>query len=312
MRTAECYEPDDAILKSPWLNVAHARENYAPRLLRIRRRSFTADIIRSLDLGHHAHRHTVYHLIYYLKGRNTITIDQHPVAVRHGQLVCIDPNVFHNVVPHEQQACVFLTLMFCFETRKGTALKLPFAALLRELSGQEVLLPQVVDDRGGRLRWFFSCLEQTALKSRSPSLPAVGYALVGLLNELASLGHQPTAVPVVPDDMESVRKYLLANLANKVSIQDLLPVAKLSRSHLLAKFKQTFGHSPIDYLIRERVDRAKLYLSYSSKRNKEIAALCGLNSEYYFNRIFKSHTGMTPGAFRRATHGLRRGGKVSR
>jgi AraC-like DNA-binding protein len=68
-------------------------------------------------------------------------------------------------------------------------------------------------------------------------------------------------------------------------------------------FRRTFAHhtglSPHQYQLQLRVGRARTLLSETALAVKEIAFRSGFESEQYFCRLFKSKTGISPGAWRR-------------
>lgn len=290
------------LLASPWLRLVHEGEAYAPHLLRIRKRVFSSEMIRLLDLEPHAHSHGVYHLIFYLDGCNTIRIDRQRIAVRAGQMVLINPGVRHNVIPREPRECSFLTLMFTYQN-SDRQLSLTFEQLLGKLLGTELHLQPVLEDGSGALHSFFTCLEQDVLKRRERNLERVGFCLAGLFNAIQGICLHRNLGRAIPDDVLAVQHYMLQNLDRAVTIHDLTRVAHLSRSYLIGKFKQYCGMSPIDFLIHARVEKAKTYLQHSSTRIKEIAWRCGFQSEFYFCKTFKKRVGRTPGEFRRENAG---------
>jgi AraC-like DNA-binding protein len=55
---------------------------------------------------------------------------------------------------------------------------------------------------------------------------------------------------------------------------------------------------PNKYIQSKRIERAQLLLLSTNNSLKQIAEKVGLENVSYFTRIFKSHTGKTPGAFR--------------
>lgn len=299
MNTPHYYEPKTPPpLQSPWLRVELDQQAYLPHLVRIRKRVFPASMISKLDLARHGHAHRIYHMIYYLEGANTILVDDHTVDVRAGQMVLIDPDVFHNVVPREPHDCAFLTLMFTYQSG-DRLLSLSFDQLLERLTGIPFAPITVVDDPNRTFRSIFTCLDKEVLGRREKDMRQVSACLAGLLNGLSMYTLRSERLQSIPDDILVVQRYLLENLEHPVTIQDLIDVSHLSRSHLIGKFKTHFGLSPIDYLIQERVEKAKTYLLHSTKRVKEIAWLCGFQSEYYFCKTFKKRTNQTPGAFRK-------------
>ncbi len=294
------YEPPCPIcLNDTWLRLTFGKRTYAPHLVRLRMRRFPATMIRQFDPRPREHSHRIYHLVYFLEGSNTISLATQPVPVRAGQLVLIDPDVSHDIVPREPRDCAFITLMFTYQCG-SKLLALPFTELLAKLTNRRTEPGQTVDDHYGRLRSFFAFLQNEVLEKSTRCPENIGYCLAGLLNELAGTALHGSRKDQIPEDMLVVRQYLLNNLDRELTISHLTRIAHISRSHLLDKFKRYYGISPIAFLIRERIEKAKAYLLHSSRRIKEIAGLCGFKSEYYFNKTFKKHTRLTPGQFRKA------------
>jgi AraC-like DNA-binding protein len=64
-------------------------------------------------------------------------------------------------------------------------------------------------------------------------------------------------------------------------------------------FRQEVGTTPIKYLQRYRVNRARQLLAESDKSIAEIARIVGFSDSGYFSRIFHRETGVSPEEFRR-------------
>ena len=82
-----------------------------------------------------------------------------------------------------------------------------------------------------------------------------------------------------------------------ISAADLSAVSGISASHLRELFKKTYGETPNHYLNRIRVERAKEMIASGMFTISEVACACGFQNVYYFNRVFKSFTGITPGRY---------------
>jgi len=70
----------------------------------------------------------------------------------------------------------------------------------------------------------------------------------------------------------------------------------LSEVHFRRLFKRYTGKSPKDFIISSKVSRAKEYLS-QGKSIKQTAVLLGFSDMFYFMRLFKKASGVTPGKF---------------
>ncbi|WP_176835477.1 MULTISPECIES: helix-turn-helix domain-containing protein [unclassified Paenibacillus] len=85
---------------------------------------------------------------------------------------------------------------------------------------------------------------------------------------------------------------------------DLMHIAGLHRisvPNLSRAFKEKLGENFSDYLIRSRMTKAKEWLAHTRMPIAEIAERLNYSNVQNFNRIFKQHTGMTPGAYRNRT-----------
>nr|WP_309224485.1 helix-turn-helix transcriptional regulator [Halomicronema sp. CCY15110] len=58
------------------------------------------------------------------------------------------------------------------------------------------------------------------------------------------------------------------------------------------------SRSPSQYLLQQRVERAKQLLKRTDKPIVEIALACGFNSQRHLSRKFRHLTGMRPKAYR--------------
>ena len=96
----------------------------------------------------------------------------------------------------------------------------------------------------------------------------------------------------------SVLSYIDEHIAEPLNIAQLAALARLEKNRFTAEFHQAFGIPPKQYLVRYRINSAKHLLLTTPMGIKEIACRVGYDNEYFFYRIFKKHTGVTPSEFR--------------
>lgn len=94
-------------------------------------------------------------------------------------------------------------------------------------------------------------------------------------------------------------EYIYENYSVDISIKELSAMEGLSETHYRTLFKSLFGISPCQYIIDRRVESAMVYLKETEKKLSEIASIVGYDDVYYFGRIFKKKTGISPGHYRR-------------
>lgn len=66
----------------------------------------------------------------------------------------------------------------------------------------------------------------------------------------------------------------------------------------MSKLKQKTGHSPIDYFIQMKMQKASQQLDFTNRSVKDIAMSMGFDDPYYFSKRFKKITGMSPRKYR--------------
>jgi len=84
--------------------------------------------------------------------------------------------------------------------------------------------------------------------------------------------------------------------------QTLAGAASMSRSVFARRFKETVGETPLGYLTRWRIYKAKCLLRQSDLSLYAIAERVGYATDGAFNRVFKRQVGETPGRYRRRTN----------
>ncbi|WP_437912978.1 AraC family transcriptional regulator [Sorangium sp. So ce302] len=88
------------------------------------------------------------------------------------------------------------------------------------------------------------------------------------------------------------------DLARGWTIDDLARSARMSRSAFAERFRSTVGQTPLEYLTRIRMDRARGLLR-EGVPIAEVAHRVGYDSAISFTRAFRRVTGGTPGAYQR-------------
>jgi AraC family transcriptional regulator len=91
-----------------------------------------------------------------------------------------------------------------------------------------------------------------------------------------------------------------ACLSGKITVEELATVAGVSPHALLTGFRARFGRSPLQYVIEQRLNRARRLLAETGLPIAEIAYEVGLSSQSHLTNLFRSRFGVTPAAFRRA------------
>jgi AraC family transcriptional regulator of arabinose operon len=92
--------------------------------------------------------------------------------------------------------------------------------------------------------------------------------------------------------------YMADHLTERLNVNQLAALVHVSPSHFFALFKRQTGCAPIDFLIRLRIFRGCLLLEHTPLTVKEIAAALGYDDAFYFSRLFKLVSEVSPRYYR--------------
>jgi AraC family transcriptional regulator len=98
--------------------------------------------------------------------------------------------------------------------------------------------------------------------------------------------------------LSHVFDYIHDHLAHDIKLADLANLLSMSQFHFSYLFKQSTGTSPYQYLLQQRIERAKQLLKQSDRSIMDIALECGFNSHSHLTKTFRQLTGITPKAYR--------------
>jgi len=90
--------------------------------------------------------------------------------------------------------------------------------------------------------------------------------------------------------------YIKKNLHQKLSIDSIAKMAYVSKSNFFKMFKDELGTSPNEFILQERINRAKELLA-NQNSIKETAYQTGFSDANYFTRVFKQLVGVTPKSY---------------
>jgi AraC family transcriptional regulator len=145
--------------------------------------------------------------------------------------------------------------------------------------------------------------KQAAFRSGSLFLDSVGATLASYL-----LRHYSVASPIAenasgglaPSVLRRCIELIQGNLEGNLRLSDLAQEAKISTSHLIRSFRQSTGKTPYQYLLHQRIERARSLMRNDRTPLTEVALASGFADQHHLARVFRRITGVTPSSYRRS------------
>ncbi|CAO3435957.1 helix-turn-helix transcriptional regulator [Azospirillum doebereinerae] len=110
---------------------------------------------------------------------------------------------------------------------------------------------------------------------------------------------------LAPWQERRAKAMIAARLDGDLRLADLAAECRLSVGHFVRAFRRTTDTTPHQWLLRQRVERAKTLMRRSDTPLADIALDCGFADQSHFTRTFNRLAGSSPGVWRRhnAAHG---------
>jgi AraC-like DNA-binding protein len=115
----------------------------------------------------------------------------------------------------------------------------------------------------------------------------------------ASASNGAADSPFLSEPIQRAVEWIQSHLTEELpSIDDIAVQVGLSESHFRRRFHEETGFSPLEYVTRQRVLRAKELLHDERLSITRLAFDLGFQSSGYFAQVFRKMTGMTPTDYR--------------
>ena len=116
--------------------------------------------------------------------------------------------------------------------------------------------------------------------------------------DLKSSQLSPVRGGLTGPQLRRIKEFVGTKISSDITISELAVVAGLSKFHFIRAFKESVGLSPYQYVLSERVHRARGMLSKCDLSIADVALAVGFHDAAQLNRVFRKLVGVTPTAFR--------------
>jgi AraC family transcriptional regulator len=104
---------------------------------------------------------------------------------------------------------------------------------------------------------------------------------------------------LAPWQAKRLRSYIEDRLDSTIRARDLAGLVRLSKSYFFRAFRNTFGDTPVAYIMKRRMLRAQELMLKSQVSLSQVALECGMCDQAHFSRTFRRIVGTNPSVWRR-------------
>lgn len=98
--------------------------------------------------------------------------------------------------------------------------------------------------------------------------------------------------------LRRVEEFINENLEEDLSLAEIAEVADLSQFHFARAFRKSTGLTPQNYLMKQRIERAKVLLAKNDLPIVEVSLRTGFKNQSHFTTLFRKFTKFTPKMWR--------------
>lgn len=226
-----------------------------------------------------------------LQGSGSYNIAEKQYTAQAGDVLFFNSGVLHDETAVEDRDIVTLCI----------------AVQGLELHGcrRNALLPENIaplvhlgEDFSSMERMFSLLVDSVACHEPAELLEYLTQALIVKLADCASR-HGDPFVPIKEDLGLRIKDYIDAHYCEQLALPQMAGALGINAYYLAHAFKEKTGYAPMQYVTRRRIGEAQNWLINTEQSITDIAMHCGYNNSNYFQRVFHTVVGMSPGQYRK-------------
>lgn len=98
--------------------------------------------------------------------------------------------------------------------------------------------------------------------------------------------------------LRKIRELVDAKMEDDLSLDEMAESVGLSTAHFARMFRKSTGETPHQFVMRQRLGRAKALLQAHDIRVLDVAVACGFKTQQHFAQVFRGLCGVSPTEYR--------------
>jgi AraC family transcriptional regulator len=98
--------------------------------------------------------------------------------------------------------------------------------------------------------------------------------------------------------LRRIKELVHARMEDDLSLDEMAQSVGLSSAHFARMFRKSTGQTPHQFVLRQRLERAKAMLRAPDTRVLDVAVACGFKTQQHFAQVFRGVWGVSPTEYR--------------
>jgi AraC family transcriptional regulator len=98
--------------------------------------------------------------------------------------------------------------------------------------------------------------------------------------------------------LRRIKELVRAKIEDDLSLDEMAQSVGLSTAHFARMFRKSTGETPHQFVLRQRIERAKAMLRAPNARVLDVAVACGFKTQQHFAQVFRDVWGVSPTDYR--------------
>src|ERR1700674_939705 len=132
-------------------------------------------------------------------------------------------------------------------------------------------------------------------------LDSVEQAMAVTLVEGHAVRHRPVQLArggLGSARLQRIKELVHAKMEDDLSLDEMAQSVGLSTAHFARMFRKSTGETPHQFVLRQRLERAKAMLRAPDARVLDVAVACGFKTQQHFAQVFRDVCGISPTGYR--------------
>lgn len=237
------------------------------------------------------HAHDYYELYFLLDGEREFFIENKMFIVPKNTLIVVPPFCIHKTEGGPYRRININVSPNLLNKTENEFLQKARDSIAVQLNGEYRDLIVRLLTEGAKI-------QSVNIKSKKDSLLSVAKTILLLISMQESvsisLASSTYSMKYVSPEVLKIIYYLNTHYNQQITLKGLCDYFFMSKVSLCKKFKEVMNCSIMEYVMRLRLNRAKVLLRDTSKSVEDVAFECGFSSANYFGLTFKKEIGLSP------------------